>query len=211
MKLFAVTGGTHTERTAAAEKITVELKRRHQSVALILSDGTESEQKADKIFRGNTLELNEKMDLEKALSYITEDYVIIAYAVDMIPSLSIDGTKDDLTFACTADFADNTALVDYIEKHAPSKMPFVFGNSCCQACHAPNCRALLAEIIEGKATLADCPVNDQNVHVKINGYELTLVKFCQDILRQANMGILSTLNDYRPNSHVEIEILPKND
>lgn len=126
MKLFAVTGGTHTERTAVAEKITVELKRRHQSVALILSDGTESEQKADKIFRGNTMELNEKMDLEKALAYITEDYVIIAYAVDMIPALSIDGTKDDLTFACTADFADNTALVDYIENtHLPKCLLFL--------------------------------------------------------------------------------------
>ena len=211
MKLFAVAGGVQTERTAVAEKIAEELKRRHQTVALLLSDGTETEQKADRIFRGNTMEINQKVDLEKALSYITEDYAILAYDVDMVPKLSIDGKKDELTFACTTDFADTVQMVDYIEKHAPAKMPFVFGTSCCVACDARDCRAMLADIIAGKATLADCPVDNPDVIVKINGHRLTLVQFCQNILRQTNMAILSTLNDYVPNSHVEIEILPKDE
>ena len=34
MKLFAVAGGVQTERTAVAEKIAEELKRRHQTEAL---------------------------------------------------------------------------------------------------------------------------------------------------------------------------------
>lgn len=211
MKLFALKGGADEARTAAAQDIAHELKRRHRTVALILPETEKTAcQQADKIILGNTISFGTEMDLEKYLPFITEEFLIIGYPLKMIPSLSLDGEQDELTFGNAADFADLSSLVDFIEEKAPVKMPFVFGNSCCGACGVKSCHQLLAKIIAGTATVNDCPLSDQKVHVKINNTELSLVQFGQDIIRYTNTGLLSTLNGFEENAHIKIEIKPLN-
>ena len=195
MKLFAIAGGTATERTAAAKKIAAELERRHQTTALWLEPQGEATKQdshqASKTICGNTITFAKAMDLEEYLQYITEEYVIADSPLSILPRFAIDGTKDELTFGSAEDFADFAEMVDFIEKAAPEKMPFINGTPCCEA------------------TINDCGVADQSVHVKINGFELTLVEFGQNIVRGTNQGLLSTLNGYQENAHIEIEILPQ--
>lgn len=211
MRLFTVIGEDAAKRTEIVKKIARELKRRHRTVALILEEQQkEQEQQADKVIKGNTMSFGQAMDLEKYLPFITEEFLIVDHDIDMLPALSVDATKNDLTFGFVDDFADLGSLVDFVEEKAPVKMPFVFGNSCCGACEPKTCRGLLREIIAGRASVNDCPLNDQTVRVKINNTELSLVQFGQNIIRYTNAGLLSTLNGFEENAHIQIEIKPLN-
>ena len=213
MKLFAIAGGTATERTAAAKRIAAELERRHQTTALWLEPQGEATKQdshqPSKTICGNTITFAKTMDLEEYLQYITEEYVIADSPLSILPRFAIDGTKDELTFGSAEDFTDFGEMVDFIEKAAPEKMPFINGTPCCKGCSYASCADMLSAIIKGEATINDCGVADQSVHVKINGFELTLVEFGQNIVRGTNQGLLSTLNGYQENAHIEIEILPQ--
>lgn len=215
MKIFTLSGSTTAERTALAQKIATELERRHRPTALWLAaaDTTAQENAAPqpaKTISGSSITFGRQMTLEDFLPYIHEDFLIIDHPMDMLPNFSLDNTTNDLTFGSAADFAaDFPALVDFIESHAPERMPFVFGNPCCRGCSHGSCRALLAAIINGKATREECSVAAPNVRAVINGNELTLVEFGQNIIRHTNQGLLSTLNGYAENAHIEIEIFPQ--
>ena len=216
MKIFTLNGGSAAERTAMAQKIATELERRHRSTTLWLAADT-AEQKAAapqpaKTISGNSITFGNKMTLEDFLPYIHEDFLILDQPMDMLPNLSLDKSENDLTFAKAANFRDDfPALVDFVEAHAPERMPFIFGNPCCRGCSHGSCHGLLAAIIKGTADISECTVTTPNVRAVINGNELTLVEFGQNIIRHTNQGLLSTLNGYAENAHIEIEIFPQNE
>lgn len=212
MKIFALGGSTAAERTKTAKAIAVELERRHRSVALWLETTPSNDTnipKPSKTICDNSISFGRGLTLEESLPYIHEEFLIVDQPVYKLPVLSLDENSNALTFGKATDFTDLPTLVDFIERTAPNSMPFVFGNTCCKGCSHGSCQALLEKIIAGKATMEECTVCQPKTRVKVNGSELALVQFGQDIIRRTNQGLLSTLDGYSKNAHIEIEILPE--
>ena len=78
----------------------------------------------------------------------------------------------------------------------------------CGACGREDCRGLTADIVAGRATLADCAAGNASMRVAINGRTLGLNPFVADILTGGVMGMLSTLKGFAPGK-IEITIEPK--
>lgn len=75
----------------------------------------------------------------------------------------------------------------------------------CATCGRPDCRALAADIVAGRAAVRDCKARRADIRITSNGAELALSPFVADILAGGILGMLSTLKGYAPGP-VEIAI-----
>jgi molybdopterin-guanine dinucleotide biosynthesis protein B len=101
---------------------------------------------------------------------------------------------------------DPQALVDLVEETAFELLPD-FPEKCCSAC-GMSCRQLCAAIIKGERKREDCVLDQARVHLSVNGKEIKMVPFVQNILENAVMGVVKELEGYQSDAKISIEIGP---
>lgn len=100
-------------------------------------------------------------------------------------------------------FEETEKLVDFVEKTAFEPLPN-FDFECCGKC-GYTCRELTGLIAKGKKTHSDCVLNQAKITLKINGNEIPMVPFVQNILKNSVMGVVSELNGFDKNSEIEVK------
>lgn len=90
--------------------------------------------------------------------------------------------------------ADIKKLVDLVEQRVYDHLPMV-SRECCGLC-GMDCAALGARILEGTAQLSACRLRRQ-VSLQINGQEIKMVPFVQQLLKNAVLGVARELNGYQ--------------
>jgi molybdopterin-guanine dinucleotide biosynthesis protein B len=78
----------------------------------------------------------------------------------------------------------------------------------CGACGRSSCRDLIQVVLAGSATLGDCEVLTTGVaSLRVDGRQVPLTKFPQDVLRGVVMGLLGALKGVEPDaSEIEVTI-----
>lgn len=76
---------------------------------------------------------------------------------------------------------------------------------CCFQCGF-GCRVLTDKIINNEASRDDCIQKTSSTKLFINGKEIGMVPFVEEILRNACLGVVSTLEGYHKESRIEIKI-----
>ncbi|SHJ21790.1 molybdopterin-guanine dinucleotide biosynthesis protein B [Dethiosulfatibacter aminovorans DSM 17477] len=95
-------------------------------------------------------------------------------------------------------------LADLVVEKVFDLLPDV-NEKCCNQC-GYGCRGLTDKILAGEATRNDCIQKTSSVKLFINGKEIGMVPFVEEILRNACTGVVSTLEGYSENSSIEIKI-----
>lgn len=74
---------------------------------------------------------------------------------------------------------------------------FIPGQNCAK-CGFSDCHALGMAILNGKKTVKDCTfLSNHKMKIKINGQQLLLKDFVQDIIRASILGMLTQLKGYK--------------
>jgi len=169
-----------------------------------------------------------KLTIEDILRYYDQDYVIMEGVKDYnIPKIACADKEDELekvfdrsVFAISGkigaklnEFKGTVAidpiseaerLVDLIEEKVFDILPD-FPITCCRGCGF-GCRELCCRILEGKSKRGDCIISDSNIKLAIDGREIDMVPFVQDILKGTLEGVIKNLEGYRKGKTIEIKI-----
>ncbi len=169
-----------------------------------------------------------KLSIEDILRYYDQDYVIMEGVKDYnIPKIACADKEDELekifdrsVFAVSGKIgarldgfkgtpaidpiSEAERLVDLIEEKVFDILPD-FPASCCGECGF-NCRELCCRILEGKSKRQDCIISDSNIKLIIDGREIDMVPFVQDILKDTLIGVIKNLEGYRKGKTIEIRM-----
>ena len=83
-------------------------------------------------------------------------------------------------------------------------LPYV-DDKCCQLCGA-TCSEMVALIIQGQKTYADCLINRTTVNLKIDDSQIPIVPFVQNILKNNVLAVVSELAGWEKGKRIEITI-----
>ncbi|HZK57550.1 MAG TPA: molybdopterin-guanine dinucleotide biosynthesis protein MobB [Clostridia bacterium] len=248
MKILSVIGGAKTGRTTTVENIIKELKRRRYTVGSVKEispeeivvniEGTnmDSHRKAGsqlisaRGICGTGIFLQEKISMDKLLSFYDHDFVILEDITDfnaprIIVADDVKGIEekyDELTFcisgtvSCTEteykgfpmiNSTDNIEkLVDLIEEKVYKRLPD-FPPECCRACGF-NCRELGSKILKGEAVREDCKILNTKVELLVDNNKIQIVPFVEDILSNAVLGVVKELEGYKKGKEIKVTIHP---
>ncbi len=167
-----------------------------------------------------------KLNINEILSFYNHDFVVLEGVRDtcapkIVTAHNIEGIlekMDERTFAISGriseglldyegipvinSLTDIEKLVDLIEERVFERLPDV-DDECCQSC-GHTCSQLSALILKGKAERGDCTLTEQSIILKVDGKEITMVPFVQNILINTIEGIAKELNGYTKNGDIEI-------
>ncbi len=101
---------------------------------------------------------------------------------------------------------DPEKLTDLVIEKVFDLLPDV-DEKCCYACGF-GCRGLTEQILQGLATRQDCIQKTNSIKLWINGQEIGMVPFVETILKNACLGVVSTLEGYEPGKPIEIKLVP---
>ncbi|MDD2396612.1 MAG: (Fe-S)-binding protein, partial [Tissierellia bacterium] len=93
-------------------------------------------------------------------------------------------------------------LVDLIEEKVFDRLPDM-NDECCQQC-GYTCSELSSKILKGEAERSDCVLTEQSIILKINGQEITMVPFVQNVLKNTVEAVAKELQGYTENGDIEI-------
>jgi molybdopterin-guanine dinucleotide biosynthesis protein B len=169
------------------------------------------------------------LDIERILDYFHHDWVICegvedANALKIVTGISeqdcldkwderviaisgIYSNKNKLPLQNRPVFHpvdDVEALVDYLIKHAKTRLPSV-DDACCQACNL-TCRALLVQQFLYPKKELECVLSTSNITVMIGQQPITMVPFVQTLVKNNVLAIISELEGYYPHKQITIEI-----
>ncbi len=99
---------------------------------------------------------------------------------------------------------DINALVDLIVEKTFELLPD-FDKDCCGKC-GYSCRELCVKIIKGEMKRSDCILDRQKVTLTINGNDVKMVPFVQNILANAVLGVAKELKGFQEKSDIEVKI-----
>ncbi len=166
------------------------------------------------------------LSIDKIISFYDYDYLILEGVKDVnAPKIitahktsEVDERRDYSTFVVSGRLADEikqydglsvihcmdeiVELVDLIEKTVPDLLPD-FDEECCGAC-GYSCHEMLSRIISGKPN--ECCIRDTKVKLKVEGKNIDMVPFVQNILKNAVLGVVSELEGYDEKSEITVEI-----
>jgi len=94
-------------------------------------------------------------------------------------------------------------LVDLIELKVYDRLPN-FPPECCTAC-GMTCVEFASAVLHGKKRRDECAAN-RGAELLINGRQINMVPFVQNILRNATIGVVSELDGYMPGCKIEIRL-----
>lgn len=229
MKIVSIVGKKNTGKTSLTVKVIEELTRRGYNVASIKhshhtmemdkenTDTWKHKQAGSKVVVGigstTFFNVRREMDLNRLLFLIKHmddvDFVVIEgfkrYNYPKI--ITSPEVRDDYTItevnSFTIDKKGVEELVDLIEERGHDIVDTLFANNC----GFNNGEVIAAEIREGKLTVDDL----DNIHsyMSIDDHVVGLNRFVSDYLKQAVLGVISTLNlnDYDVNDVKKIELI----
>lgn len=167
-----------------------------------------------------------KLSINEILSFYNYDYVILEGVMDtcapkIVTAHNVEGILDKLdetTFAISGQVSnvideyegipvinpitEIEKLVGLIEEKVFDKLPDM-KDECCKKC-GHTCRELCSLILKKEAERRDCVLTEQSVTLKVNGQEITMVPFVQNILKNAVEAIAKELNGYTKNGDIEV-------
>lgn len=104
---------------------------------------------------------------------------------------SIDATTDPIK------------LTDLLELKVYDRLPN-FPDECCMVC-GMSCNDLARAIVAGEKRRTDC-VAEAGIELLVNGRKIKMVPFVQEILTNALLGVVSTLEGYEKGADIEIKL-----
>lgn len=156
-----------------------------------------------------------KLSIEEILKFYRQEYVIVEGSIDLaVPKIlcaknleEVEMKIDDTVFAISGVISNDTQeyqgipvinaikdtqrLLDLVEEKVFEKLP----NLACGLC-GKTCRQMAIDIIRGQSTRDDCKINQGHVSVTINGKNLEMVPFVQDMVESVIKALLSQLKGY---------------
>ena len=171
----------------------------------------------------------EKLSIEKILKFYDHDFVVLEGVTDAnVPKIITAHNEkevlerlDDMVFAISGKLSNtleefetlpviNTMnnverLVDLIEEKVYDKLPD-FPEECCDKC-GYNCRQLGAMILKGQAKREDCILKNSKAKLQIDGKDIDMVPFVQNILSNAILGVVKELEGYEKGKEITVRIL----
>lgn len=168
-----------------------------------------------------------KMNIYDLLRHYTEDYVILEGVSDVnVPRIAVAKSLEELkinklTFLISGVVANNSdnmisdipvinaitdinKLVDKIIEVVPDLMPDV-DIECCGQC-GKSCRDLLSLIVKGQARKEDCVLGRNKVKLLIDGKEIDIVPFVDNILYNTVKGLVKELKGYKEGAEIIIKL-----
>lgn len=170
----------------------------------------------------------EHKDIYDILRFYDHDYVVLEGVAEgnfpkIVAAKDEDGIEkkiDKKTFLISGRIADTIdeykglpaisaledieKLVDLIEDQVFDYLPN-YSEKCCGLC-GTSCETMAYEIIAKNKTREDCLLTSQTIQLKINGKEISMVPFVQDILRNNVLAIVKELEGYQSSGQIEISI-----
>lgn len=169
-----------------------------------------------------------KLDLNEILDFYSHDFVILegvrgTWAPTIVTAHDVQGIEDrisETTFAFSGVISGNLSeykgipainslteiekLVDLIEEKVFERLPDM-KDECCMKC-GHTCKELSSLILKGEKSRTDCVLREQNVILKVNGKEITMVPFVQKILQNSVEAVAGELDGYSVNGNIELLI-----
>lgn len=169
-----------------------------------------------------------KLDINQILRFYDHDFVLLEgvddYSVPKIISAhneeEVLERMDDLVFAVSGRISNEIKefqglpaissieniekLVDLIEEKVYDKLP-TFPKECCDKC-GYSCHELGAMILKGKAKREECVLENAKVKLQIDGKDIEMVPFVQNILSNAVLGVVGELEGYMKDKEISIHI-----
>ncbi len=168
----------------------------------------------------------ERLDINDLLNFYNHDYVILEGVRDTCaPKIvtahdeeGILGRMDETTFLISGQISGSMTqykgipvmnsmteigkMADLIEEKVFDRLPDM-KDECCSKC-GYTCSQLCAEILKGGAKRGDCILTEQSVILKINGQEITMVPFVQNIIKNTVEAIAKELSGYTESGDIEV-------
>ncbi len=166
--------------------------------------------------------------MEEILKHYDHDYVILEGVTDInVPKIitahnikEVEERMDHKAFLVSGVLAneghkevcglevihaieDSKRLVDKVEEMAMEPMPS-FDPDCCMEC-GYTCEELTRKIIDGESTEEDCVIKNQDVTLNIDGTDISMVPFVQNILKNAVMGVVKELDGSRNTGEITVK------
>ena len=175
----------------------------------------------------------EPLSLERILSFYDHDFVIMEGVDDTCApkiitahnTAEVDERLDETVFAISGVLANSMseykglpvisgidkpqALADLVEEKVFRRLPDM-DPKCCQACGF-TCTALCARILRGEASRDDCVLDRPGVHLKVDGQDIPMVPFVQQLLKNAVLGVVKELEGYRHSGEIRVDISGERD
>lgn len=169
-----------------------------------------------------------QLNLYEIQTFYDVDYLVIEGMSDAnIPHILTGKTKEDLdkkfndhVFMVSGKIADTIdeyrnlpaisvfdnveKLVNIIEEKTFDLLPD-FDEKCCGACGL-DCRRFCVAVLKGEKNLDECVLNSSDIRLKINGNPINMVPFVEKILKNAITGVVSELDGWQSNGHIEISM-----
>lgn len=170
----------------------------------------------------------EKLSVDEILSFYDHDFVVLEGVYDYnVPKIVAAHSEedlierlDDLVFAISGRISntidefnglpvinpieETERLVDLIEEKVYDRLPD-FPEECCTEC-GYGCRQLGVKILKGEAERRDCVLNDSKIKLQIDGKDIEMVPFVQNILYNEIMGVVKELKGYKKGKEIRIKI-----
>lgn len=167
-----------------------------------------------------------KLNINEILSFYNHDFVVLEGVSDTCAPKIVTAHNveeilekmDETTFAISGQISEGLLefrgipvinslthiekLVDLIEEKLFDRLPDM-KDECCQQC-GHTCRQLCSLILKGEAERRECALSEQSIVLKINGKDITMVPFVQNVLINTIEGIAKELHGYTENGDIEI-------
>ncbi|HNZ83244.1 MAG TPA: molybdopterin-guanine dinucleotide biosynthesis protein MobB [Sedimentibacter sp.] len=168
----------------------------------------------------------EKLDINDLLNFYNHDYVVMEGVRDtcapkIVTAYDVEGIldrMDETTFLISGQISNGMRefegipvinsiteierLVDLIEEKVFDRLPDM-KDECCRKC-GYTCSQLSSKILRGQKEMGDCALSKQDVILKINGKEIIMVPFVQNILKNAVEAVSKELSGYTESGDIEV-------
>ena len=167
-----------------------------------------------------------KLSMNEILAFYNHDFVILEGVRDtcapkIVTAHDVEGILeklDETTFAISGQISNSLReydglpvinslteiekLVDLIEEKVFDRLPDM-KDECCKKC-GYTCRELSSMILKGRAERRDCALTENSVTLKINGQDIAMNPFVQNILKNAVEAIAKELDGYTESGDIEV-------
>ncbi len=116
--------------------------------------------------------------------------------------LANDGRKSFGDYPVIHALDEPEKLVQFVMQHAISPMPNM-DPKCCDACGC-TCRELTGKILKKQATAEDCVLKKPSIELKVDGHNIEMVPFVENLLKNAVLSVVKELNGYTEDGDIEI-------
>ena len=102
---------------------------------------------------------------------------------------------------------DASALCDLVLTKSFEMLPAA-DPECCSRCGG-SCFQMAGDIVQGRRKRSDCVMDGSSkISLKVDGKEVLIVPFVQEILRDSIMAVINNLRDIVPDREIQINIRP---